>query len=222
MKSCEHKTGFTLVEMLIVVGIIALLTTIAVGIAAHVDNQGKKRLTENTLGLLNAALGQFHDYGYRYKGSSTSSTSEREFYLGLTFPLDCDGFNKAELENTLNEALGQTGIISGAHNDPNYSGSEAMYFFLTKVPESRKALDRIDRSLMTDTGSDGQPMTITVDTIVYSLLRVIDPWGTPLRYDYYDEWAPTSDKMKSRRSFPLITSAGPDRLFETVDDITNR
>ena len=45
-------------------------------------------------------------------------------------------------------------------------------------------------------------MTIT-------LIRLIDPWGTAFRYEY----APAT------MSFPRITSAGPDRQFDTTDDL---
>jgi len=111
----------------------------------------------------------------------------------------------------------------GVHNDPNYSGSEALYFFLSRVPASRQTLDKIDDSLITNEGSGKQPMEIHIAFLggpkIFPLLRIIDPWGTTLHYDYYNEL--TLDP-KSKRTFPEIISAGPDRIFGTGDDITNR
>lgn len=217
MRSCKHKIGVTLVEMLIVLAVITLLTSMVVGIAARLDNQGKERLTENTLALLNAALGQFQDYEYHYK---------YEDYYEFEFPLDCNGFTAPELVSELEKALGLPGkmsIIGGVHHDPNYSGSEALYFFLSRVPTSRETLDSIDSSLIADEGSDNQDMKIRVNGKEYPLLRIIDPWDETLRYDYYNENAGTFKKMEeSKRNFPVITSAGPDKIFGTADDITNR
>ncbi len=70
-------------------------------------------------------------------------------------------------------------------------------------------------------------MTIAIDGREYSLIRIVDPWGTTLRYDYYSNETEEPDLTFSRRgqtirNFPLITSAGPDREFGTDDDITNR
>jgi len=222
MESCKHKTGVTLVEILVVVAIIAILATMVISLAARIDSQGKERLTENTFALLNAALGEFCDYGYNYSDPC---------YGGFDFPLDCNGFDAAELEGTLEKALGLDDgdvEISGGAHDPNYSGSEALYFFLSKVPESRKTLAKIDSSLITNEDSDGDSMEISVDGKEYSLLRIIDPWGETLWYDYYDEEplplseAEIDTMIDEARNFPVIISAGPDGVFGTDDDIASR
>ncbi len=205
------KTGVTLVEMLVVVAIIAILATMVIGIAARIDNQAKERLAKSTIAIINAALGQFQDYGYRYKDSD---------YADFDFPLDCNDFPASELQTTLQQALGKSiSIIPIGSHDPNYSGSEALYFLLSRVPESRKTLEKIDRSLLTSEGSDKQDMIINIDGRGSPLYRFIDPWGTILRYDYYDEDDPDKDEA---RNFPEITSAGPDGNFNTFDDITGR
>jgi prepilin-type N-terminal cleavage/methylation domain-containing protein len=208
MNGCKHKTGVTLVEILIVVAIIAILTTIAISIAAHIDNQSKRQLAQGTIEILTNALEQFHDYGYNYNPP----------YSEFDFPLDCSGFYLVELETTLGYAPGLdvgSVSISGAH-DPNYSGSEALCFFLNRVPESRKTLDKIDSSLIV---SDG--LITTTSGGKYPLLRIIDPWGKTLHYDYYDETSIPPDP-DSKRTFPVISSAGPDRIFGTTDDITSK
>ncbi|MBA7642645.1 hypothetical protein ES703_50345 [subsurface metagenome] len=211
------KSGFTLVEMVVVIAIVAVLATMVVGIAAHIDSKKDQKRARRTIVLLSTALGQFHDYGFDYKDSD---------YTAFTFPLDCNGFSKADVEATLSDALDATGVSIGPvdaskpifHNDPNLSGCEVLYFLLSQVPASRETLDRIDKSLLTDRDINGNRMKITVSGKDYPLLRIIDSWGTTLRYDYYDD----KNRPEDKRSFPLITSAGPDRSFGTDDDITNR
>jgi prepilin-type N-terminal cleavage/methylation domain-containing protein len=216
MKKRTGKYGLTLIEMLIVVGIIALLTAMIIGIARRIDNQSKERLTENTIAIINTALGQFKDYGYDYNDIN---------YRGFVFPLDCNGFDVTlnQPQNVLSAALGAT-IAMTAEPDTTFTGCEVMYFLLSQVPECRTTLDKIDKSLITNKGSNNQGMTITIGiTPPYPLLRIIDPWGTTLRYDYYEETATTLSKMiKSRRTFPVIISAGPDRIFGTSDDIKSK
>ena len=125
MKSCKHKHGVTLIEILTVVAIIAILTTIVIGIAARIETQGKERLTGSTIAILNTALGQFQDYSYTYKDTD---------YADFDFPLDCNGFDDGQLTDTLGNALGATVSIGGGGvHDPNYSGCEAMYFFFQPV-----------------------------------------------------------------------------------------
>ena len=218
MKSYRDRTGFTLTEILVVVAIIAILTTMVITLASRFDTQGKERGMKSALALLDAALGEFRDYGFSYR---------HQDYNDLGFPLDCNDFDHdgPELVAELEKALDLTGKISigGGTHDPNFSGSEALYFFLSKVPDSRKTLEKIDSSLITNKDKNKQDMTITVDTKVYPLLRIIDPWGRTIRYDYYDEDEPNSVKREeSKKAFPVIISAGQDGEFGTGDDITNR
>ena len=213
----KAKIGVTLVEMLIVLAVITILVSMVVGIAGRIDNQSKGRLARNTLALINAALGQFRDYGYQYKSQN---------YRDFGFPIDCNGLNKGELEIELGAALDMAGQvdISGDHNDPNFSGSEALYFFLSEVPASREALDKIDKSMITSEGADKREMKIQISDKEYPLQRIIDPWGKTIHYSYYRNSDEISDEPADDdpRGFPIITSAGPDRIFRTADDITNR
>lgn len=215
MRIDRSKTALTLVEMLIVVAIVVVLTTMVIGLAGRINDQSNEQLTKNTIGIITAALRQFRDYKYRY---------EDPIYSGFDFPLDCNDFPQPAVGMTLGNALGATVAISGGTHDIRYSGSEALYFLLTQVPECRKTLDKIDESLLTNLGSNKQPRDISVTFSggvpkVYPLLRVIDPWGTTLKYDYYDE---VTLNPRSKRVFPVITSAGPDRKFGNTDDISSR
>jgi len=229
MKSDANKTGLTLIEMLIVVAIIVILTTMVIGLAGRVTDQSKEQLTRNTIGILTSALRQFHDYEYRYIDNPIYTPPQRQFYLGLDFPLDCSGFDVPTLQMTLDNSLGlAAGSVvinpAAAHNDPDYSGCEVLYFFLSRVSECRKTLDKIDETLTTSEGANNQPMNIAITyssgaVKVYPLLRVIDPWGTTLRYKYYDNI--TLDPH-SKLTFPVIISAGPDKRFGTADDISSR
>jgi len=229
------KSGFTLVEMLVVIAIVAVLASMVIGIASRIENREKEKHCRSTLALLTTALAQFHEYDFDYKDPD---------YSAFNFPLDCNDFPAGDVEGRLKVALGvwlvRIGPDAGAH-DPNYSGDEVMYLLLSMVPTSRQTLEKIDRKLVTSLGLDGKPMKITIYGSeadmgkVYPLFRVVDPWGVALRYDSYQDWDdyhidhPSSTWgdyiayiKDNRRHFPLVTSAGPDRKFDTTDDITSR
>jgi prepilin-type N-terminal cleavage/methylation domain-containing protein len=220
MKSDANKTGLSLIEMLIVVAIVVILTTMVIGLAGRITDQSKEQLTKSTLAILNSAIRQFHDYKYRYKDP---------MYVDFDFPLDCNDFPQPLLEMTLPIAMGATSApITGGVHHPSYSGCEVLYLFLSQVSECRKTLDKIDESLITNLGVDKQPLNITVTYLsgsvkVYSMFRIIDPWGTTLRYDYYNELEPDPViRQRGKKTFPVITSAGPDKQFGTPDDISSR
>lgn len=62
MKTHKLKHGLSLLEMLIVVGIIAILATMVISVASRIDNQAKEKKTKSLLALLDSALQEYHDY----------------------------------------------------------------------------------------------------------------------------------------------------------------
>ena len=56
MKSNTRYSGFTLIEIMIVIGIIALLAALTLGISSSVMRNSEKRKTQNVLQLLTVAL----------------------------------------------------------------------------------------------------------------------------------------------------------------------
>jgi len=210
------------VEMLVAVAIIAFLAGIVISTISRIDTQDKISTTRGAMAILDAALQQFRDSGYRYAYDGSDS-EKREFYGSLEFPLDCNDFDQSELCSELEEAMDVTaGAVSSGH-EKKYSGCEAMYFILSRVSECRKVLENIDKSLITDKDSNGDSMNITVDSRPYPLVRVLDGWGRTLRYDYYDEEKNDFGKRKKTvRTFPVVSSAGSDGRFDTLDDISSR
>ncbi|MGA2070810.1 MAG: type II secretion system protein [Sedimentisphaerales bacterium] len=239
MKPGSLKSGFTLIEMLMVVAIIAILVSMVVGVTKRIDDQRKERLCRSTIAIIGNALEQFRDFRYEYKSTD---------YAGLTFPLDCNGYDPMtsaftyNLRDTLHNALYSSNSLDPpnitispvAQHDPSYSGSEALYYILSQVPDCRTTLEKIDKSLLTNKGIDKvTDITITITsatmTMTNPFTRIIDPWGKTLRYDYYPDYndytgtlIPYKDYRDSaKRTFPVITSAGPDGKFDTADDISN-
>jgi len=83
--------------------------------------------------------------------------------------------------------------------------SEILYTELYRIPDSRKLLEKISSSMIRDTDGD-------------NAWEICDSWKTPLNYIYVND--PANNNVMN---FPLITSAGPDRNFETLaDNITNK
>ena len=219
MEKNRKTTGFTILETLVVVAVIMILVSMVIALASRFEDRGKERVIKSTFAMLDAALGEFAEYGYEYKYPN---------YDGLKFPLDCNSFGEEEFEEEVEEAL-ELGIddveIAGGY-DPNYSGSAWLYFFLSQVPECREALDRIDISLVTNEDTNGNKLRIGIrvdDNFDWQPLnRIIDPWGRTIRYSYYDngEEDPTNEPdINNPRTFPLLISAGPDGQFGTTDDI---
>jgi len=62
MVAHRKQDGFTLIEMVIVVAIIALLAAMIIGGAAAIDNQGKQRAVENLFGQIEAALDAYCEF----------------------------------------------------------------------------------------------------------------------------------------------------------------
>jgi prepilin-type N-terminal cleavage/methylation domain-containing protein len=90
--------------------------------------------------------------------------------------------------------------------------SAALFWFLDRNPASRGIASAVANTLITNKDASGTAITITIGTNPpIDLPRYIDAWGTSIRYVYLTGTA-----------FPTLTSAGPDKVFDTPDDITSK
>jgi prepilin-type N-terminal cleavage/methylation domain-containing protein len=215
IKKCN--AAFTLLEMLVVVSVIAILVTIVISVASRLDTQGKINSTKGTMALLDAALSEFEDYGFTYAAGSQYANAY------LKFPIDCNDrgvFNdKSQVEAALTVAMGHTVTINNSANDPNYFSTEAMYFLLSQVPQCRQALEKIDKKCVV---RDNETGIIRMQSEDYPLMYITDGWGRPLGYKYYYFTSGTNIDTRTIKTFPVLTSAGPDGDFNTADDIKSR
>lgn len=221
----RHNAGVTLVELIVVVAVLVLLAGMTIRLTRGLDNRSKENTLANTFAVLKVALEQFRDFGYSYRGAD---------YSRYVYPLDCTDFTVEDLRTVLGDVLGldpnaTTVEITNHERAPGdeyreYSGCEVMYWLLSQVPDARETLKGIHSSLVTNENGARKPVSLQVGTrSPEPFLRVLDPWGTTLQYDYYDVATPDLKPLpETERNFPVLISAGPDRVFGTADDISSK
>ena len=62
MADCHHNKAVTLIEMMVVLGIITVLAGIVVTLTLRVDNQSKERALDGAFALLNTSLRQYYEF----------------------------------------------------------------------------------------------------------------------------------------------------------------
>lgn len=114
--------------------------------------------------------------------------------------------NEKKLESTfalLDSALGEYFEYWKGFPDPNKSpyltSSAALYGQLRSTPGTNEYLEGISEKL------------IQKNPGATDMLQIYDPWGTLLEYRYIPGY-----------TYPKLISAGPDKVFGTVDDIQNK
>lgn len=209
----QRRRGFTLVEMLVVMAIIAILIGAMVKIAGHVYDNAKKQNTQNTIQLLVAALHEYENF---------HSQGRRNFAFPLE-PYDVYYTNDPALGdwNTFwpnTTAIDVNIVNTNSHftvvwDDNVNLGSmrkalaniEFLYLFLDDVPDCRKILNRIPTDVTANADNDS---VVLAGGEEKPLIEVNDAWGHPISY-----------QTQGAGNFPLLRSAGKDGIFENADDI---
>jgi type II secretory pathway pseudopilin PulG len=62
MKTYKNKPGLTLMEMVIVVGVVMLMSTIVIMLVGRIENQTKENQLKNIFGVLDSALQEYNEY----------------------------------------------------------------------------------------------------------------------------------------------------------------
>jgi len=75
MKTCRNKYGFTLLEMLIVMTLIAILASMVIGVASHIDARAKEDGVESTFVLLDGALQEYRQFRDKFPEQLEQNTA---------------------------------------------------------------------------------------------------------------------------------------------------
>ena len=146
--------GFTLIEVLIVVGIIALLVAGVVGVSGYLQTQKYVVLTEQCVKILSTAVAEFYDVTGHY-------------------PVD----NWGDRGDDGSRIAGAT--ASGG----NPNSDELLYLQLSILPQTRGIISDLPEKLLAPP-HNGITVQLAHDpgTDTPYLRAIVDPWGNPLDY----------------------------------------
>jgi prepilin-type N-terminal cleavage/methylation domain-containing protein len=195
--STDKKKAFTLIEMLMSLAIVLILAGVLVGMGRYMRTRALRQLTQSEIEVIVTALEQYYDQT-------------------KTFPFVADamfgkvGYTYADVPNlgTLSSGTTEEKIKDASGHYESNASSAALFYYLDHNANCRQIVAAISNGLITNKDAlTGQNTKIVVAGVTLDLPRFVDAWGTALRYTYQ-----TGD------AFPVITSAGPDKNFDTAGD----
>jgi prepilin-type N-terminal cleavage/methylation domain-containing protein len=205
MRYCAKTKGFSTVEVLTVIAILAILASILLGVGKRLQAQAEEKLARSMIDILVSALEQYYDYHGVFPFNAGFVYGEADFE-----------------DDVVDTAAGDTVVLTnGTPPDPvidpdhGFWSSSALYYFLSRTPPSRQIIETLTDRLISskDLGGDNLIIEITIGSnpaYQVDLIRFIDPWGKSIQYTY------------SGDNFPLIVCAGPDGEWDTGDEIDSR
>lgn len=183
----RHNSGVTLVEMLVVLGVILVLSSIAVTLTLRVENQSKENALRNGFAVVGTSLREY----YEFQGQFPVQT-ERILWQTPTNPQSYQtALDKVRVHMTW------------------------MIWELRAVPAARQVLDQVGPALVKSPDWAGFIKNINWTTqnlaVITDPQHLCDPWGTVIDYI-----------CAADDTCPELISAGPDKVFGTADDISNK
>jgi prepilin-type N-terminal cleavage/methylation domain-containing protein len=201
-----RQSGMSLMELLVALAVILVLISALTGVGSYVKTRASIDLTRSMLEVLCTSLSQYYaDFG--------DFPFDTETGVDTTPPDGKDDYLLTHLEADLAGTVSAASLVEkdGNGTDVSTASSAALFYFLDRNPSSRDIAGAVDNSLVTNKDIDGNPITVTIKGTPYDLPRYIDPWKMSIRYEYL-----------SGTAFPVLTSAGPDKVFDTPDDVTSK
>jgi type II secretory pathway pseudopilin PulG len=81
----RHSAGLTLVEMLVVVGVIVLLAGFIVSLTLRVENESKEKALGNAFALLKSALREYYDFTGTFPDQPEVDVSKADIHSQLLY-----------------------------------------------------------------------------------------------------------------------------------------
>ena len=151
------RDGFTLVEVLIVVAILAVVAVGLVGLSSYLQTQNDTVLTEKCVELLSTAVAEFHDITGHY-------------------PID-----DWDVRNT-STGCRIAGAQLGGTDEPE--SDELLYLQLSLLPQTRAIIAKLPEKLLAAPLS-GATVQLAHDPLADTpyLRSIVDAWGNALKYE---------------------------------------
>lgn len=159
------RDGFTLVEVLIVVAILAVAAVALVGVSSYLQTQSSIALTEQCVELLSTAVAEFHDITGHYPIDENAWDDRND-------PAILPGCRLAGAEDT---------------NGPANS-DELLYLQLSLLPQTREIISKLPEKLIAAPLSEAT-VQLAHDPLADTpyLRSIVDAWGNALEYDDYND-----------------------------------
>ena len=178
------RSGFTLIELVVVVGIIIALLSLVLAVSTLLIQQNESRQLETTFANLDTAVKEYE----QAVGRPISFQARRETPLqgGYDIPNNPQYGDYGAIEQVYLQGGSQVHYNQGIST--NCSGADpagwqkfsvALMGLLQRTQSAEDIVARIDPSLMSPvTRANGDP--IVASATLPPLTRIIDPWGTPI------------------------------------------
>lgn len=213
MKTYGKKNGFTTVELLTVIAILAILAGLFLGVAKNQRTRAHQRLAASTISVMVTAIEQFYIDNKEFPFIAEQQIGiDGDSTLLFTFndPADTDDLLDTIAKKTGVEVVKLIGITED-DSRVREASIETLYFFLNRSPNSSKIIGAISSRFLTNKNGLDDEIELVFGSVssyrTIPLIRVVDPWKNPFRYRYI-----------AGNSFPVIVSAGPDGKFSTTYD----
>jgi prepilin-type N-terminal cleavage/methylation domain-containing protein len=210
----RRNRGFTLVELLIVIGIIALLVTISVAVFANFLSLSRDQATAATINKIDKILQQRKDAFDRMDMTPAASKLNRTAFGGDQQPLAEIIVRKQRFKQAFPQRVQDRALFNGTDyttllNGQPYESSALLYLAITQGETfGAPAIDE-------DAFSTSETQTISNGTV--SVTYFVDSWGQPLRFY---RW-PTS-LFRTNAATPATTLPGAQLLISALPQAVNR
>jgi type II secretory pathway pseudopilin PulG len=164
MLIARKKIGFSTVEILTVIAILAILLSVVMGVSKKMKRQANEQLTASMIEVIVTALEQYYAFWSAFPFEANEDYDEDQLLIDLIATLD-----------------------SGVHED-EYASSEVLYYNLSRTPDCKRIIDSISDTLISNRDVNGTVLLIQIPTggTATDLIRFVDPWGKAIRYMYAD------------------------------------
>lgn len=181
-----HRSGFTLVELMIVIGVILLLMTVTIAAFANFVLTSKEQATAATINKINKIIQQRKDAFDRLNlkdsakrlhalnssiGLRTAEVIVRKQRFAFAFPQRYE-------ERSLFNGIDYSTYFSGLPVRPNYESAALLYLAITQGETF--GAPQVDDDNFAASEIASIPITIGSNTV--DLKYFIDAWGQPLRF----------------------------------------